>query len=62
VLELLAAGFSNPAIAAALKVARKTVEYHVSHVLAKLRASSRSEAVAKAHRHGLIRLGATGTN
>jgi non-specific serine/threonine protein kinase len=54
VLQLLAAGHSNPAIAEALFVSRGTVRTHVSNILAKLDARSRTEAVAIAHRQGLI--------
>jgi DNA-binding NarL/FixJ family response regulator len=45
VLELLTEGLSNAAIADALHVTTKTIEYHVSGILRKLGASSRLEAV-----------------
>jgi DNA-binding NarL/FixJ family response regulator len=54
VLTLLAAGLNNPAIATRLSLSPRTVEHHVSAVLAKLQVQSRSEAVALALRHGLI--------
>jgi LuxR family maltose regulon positive regulatory protein len=54
VLELLAAGSSNRAIAAELVVTIDTVKKHVSHVLDKLGAASRTEAVACARALGLI--------
>ncbi len=54
VLELLAAGSSNRAIAAELVVTIDTVKKHVSHVLDKLGAASRTEAVARARTLGLI--------
>jgi DNA-binding NarL/FixJ family response regulator len=54
VLRLLAAGHSNLDIADALFVSRGTVRTHVSSILAKLDAKSRTEAAAIAHRQGLI--------
>lgn len=53
VLRLLAAGHSNREIAAALFIAPKTASVHVSNILAKLGASSRTEAAAIAHSNGL---------
>jgi DNA-binding CsgD family transcriptional regulator len=53
VLRLLAAGRSNREIAAALYIAPKTASVHVSNILAKLNAASRTEAAAIAHRDGL---------
>ena len=54
VLQLLAAGMSNQGIARQLVVSLDTVKKHVSHVLGKLGAASRTEAVARAHQLGLI--------
>jgi DNA-binding CsgD family transcriptional regulator len=46
VAELAAAGLSNPEIAQELFVARKTVEWHLGNVYAKLEVSSRDEIAA----------------
>jgi DNA-binding CsgD family transcriptional regulator len=43
IAQLVAAGNSNPDIAAACFLSRRTVEVHVSHILAKLGARSRIE-------------------
>ena len=53
-LPLLAAGKTNPEIADALFIGRGTVRNHVSHILAKLGAKSRTEAADLAHRQGLL--------
>jgi len=54
VLRLLAAGSPNQRIARDLVVALDTVKKHVTHVLAKLGAANRTEAVARARDRGLI--------
>jgi LuxR family transcriptional regulator, maltose regulon positive regulatory protein len=54
VLEMLAAGRSNQAIASQLVVTLDTVKKHVSHVLGKLGAANRTEAVARARELSLI--------
>ena len=54
VLGLLAAGRSNQVIAGELVVTLDTVKKHVGHVLSKLGAASRTEAVARARDLGLL--------
>jgi DNA-binding NarL/FixJ family response regulator len=54
VLELVATGRSNREIAAALFISAKTVSVHISNLLGKLEAGSRTEAVAIARRRGLL--------
>jgi len=53
VLRLLAAGRTNREIAAELFIAPKTASVHVSNILAKLHAGSRTEAAAIAHAEGV---------
>jgi PAS domain S-box-containing protein len=54
VLQLLGEGASTEQMAAALHLSRETVRNHVRHVLRALGAHSRLEAVAIAHREGLL--------
>ena len=54
VLRMLAAGRPNQAIARELVVTLDTVKKHVSHVLGKLGAANRTEAVARARELSLI--------
>ena len=54
VLVLLAAGTPNPRIAEELVVSLDTVKKHVSHVLGKLGAANRTEAVTRARQLGLM--------
>jgi LuxR family maltose regulon positive regulatory protein len=54
VLTMLAAGRSNQAIARELVVTLDTVKKHVGHVLGKLGAANRTEAVARARELSLI--------
>jgi DNA-binding NarL/FixJ family response regulator len=54
VLRLLAAGRSNREIATVLFITPKTASVHVSNILGKLGAASRTEAAAIAYREGLV--------
>jgi LuxR family transcriptional regulator, maltose regulon positive regulatory protein len=54
VLALLAAGMPNPRIARELVLTLDTVKKHVSHLLGKLGAANRTEAVTRARQLGLI--------
>jgi NarL family two-component system response regulator LiaR len=54
VLALMTEGLSNPDIAERLVMSRSTVKFHVSNILSKLGAASRTEAVALALQHKLI--------
>ncbi|MFI6619889.1 AAA family ATPase [Streptomyces sp. NPDC050528] len=54
VLRLLALGRSNRQVGEELFITGKTASVHVSNILAKLGAASRTEAVAIAYRQGLI--------
>lgn len=52
VLSLVAEGLSNAQIAERLYISPRTVEHHVSNILASLNLNSRTEAAAYAHRVG----------
>jgi DNA-binding NarL/FixJ family response regulator len=56
VLEHLARGLGNKQIAGALGISERTVKFHVSSVFTKLKATNRTEAVARAVQAGLIAL------
>jgi DNA-binding NarL/FixJ family response regulator len=56
VLELLAAGLPNKAIARRLGISDQTVKFHVSSISGKLGAKNRTDAVRRAVRRGLITL------
>jgi two-component system, NarL family, nitrate/nitrite response regulator NarL len=54
VLHLLAEGLPNKSIAARLGISEHTVKFHVNSVMGKLGAQSRTDAVMRATRSGLI--------
>jgi DNA-binding NarL/FixJ family response regulator len=54
VLQLISQGLPNKTIALELGISEHTVKFHVGSILAKLEASSRAEALARAARLGLI--------
>ncbi|MDM8530344.1 response regulator transcription factor [Anaerolineales bacterium HSG25] len=56
VLQLLAEGLANKTIARRLDISDNTVKFHVKAILTKLNAESRTEAVVRATRLGLILL------
>ncbi len=56
VLRLLAAGLSNKAIARRLEFSEHTAKFHVASILGKLGVQSRTEAVVRAARLGLVML------
>ncbi|MCB9452914.1 MAG: response regulator transcription factor [Anaerolineaceae bacterium] len=56
VLQLLAEGLANKAIAQKLGITDHTVKFHVNAIMSKLGAQSRTEAVVRATRAGLIML------
>jgi DNA-binding CsgD family transcriptional regulator len=56
VLQLLAEGLPNKLIAARLHITEHTAKFHVSSIMLKLGASSRTEAVTLAARRGLLLL------
>jgi NarL family two-component system response regulator LiaR len=58
VLALMSDGLNNHQIADRLVVSRSTVKFHVSSILSKLGATSRTEAVAAAMRHRLVGIAA----
>jgi two-component system, NarL family, nitrate/nitrite response regulator NarL len=56
VLELMADGLPNKAIAARLGISDQTVKFHVASICGKLQVTNRTEAVRVALRRGLITL------
>ena len=56
VLQLVSEGLSNKGIARSLGISEHTVKFHVNAILGKLGAQSRTEAVVRATRAGLISL------
>lgn len=56
VLFLLAEGLPNKGVAARLSVSEHTIKFHVNSIMGKLNAQSRTEAVTRATRLGLLPL------
>jgi two-component system NarL family response regulator len=56
VLRLMVAGRSNKEIGAELFIGVGTVKFHVSHILEKLGAGDRTQAVIAALKHGMVNL------
>ena len=54
VLRMIAEGLGNKQIAARLAISEHTVKFHVGSVFAKMRVSTRAEAVMLGARRGLI--------
>lgn len=54
VLALMVEGLNNPEIAKRLFISRSTAKFHVSSILSKLGAATRTEAVAMALQHNLV--------
>ena len=57
VLELMAEGLQHREIARQLFISPKTVGTHVEHILRKLDARSRAQAIGIAYRHNILRAG-----
>jgi len=56
VLELLGRGLSNKMIATELHISEHTVKFHISSIYTKLEVASRTEAINRGARQGLISL------
>jgi len=54
VLQLLAEGMANKAIAARLGISDQTVKFHVAAICGKLGAANRTDAVRRAFKRGLV--------
>jgi len=54
VLRMVAEGKTNRTIAAELVLSERTIDRHVSNILAKLGVRSRAAATAHAYQHGLV--------
>ena len=52
-LELIAAGLSNQAIASKLGLSTSTISNHISSIFGKLQVGSRAEAIVRARSAGL---------
>jgi two-component system NarL family response regulator len=57
ILQLIATGLSNKGIARKAGITEGTVKFHVNNILEKLQCVSRTEAVSRALKRGLIQLG-----
>ncbi|MGI5175628.1 response regulator transcription factor [Dactylosporangium sp. CA-152071] len=53
ILDLVAAGLDNTAVARRLALSTKTVRNHLSRVLTKIRATDRGQAIIRAREAGL---------
>jgi DNA-binding NarL/FixJ family response regulator len=53
VLQALAEGLNNPAIARRLQLSEKTIRNHVSHIFNRLQVDDRAQAMIRAHQAGL---------
>lgn len=56
VLELVAQGLPNKAVAARLGISDQTVKFHLASISGKLGAANRTDAVRRAVRRGLVTL------
>lgn len=56
VLQLLAEGLTNKAIAHQLHISEHTIKFHVNAIMGKLNAQSRTDAVVRATRLGILAL------
>ena len=56
VVQLMAEGLSNKLIAKRLDISGHTAKFHIGRILGKLDADTRTEAVVRALRHGLVSL------
>lgn len=57
ILSLLVQGYSNRGLAEALFISEKTVKNHISNIFRKLEVGDRTQAVVKALKTGLVKLG-----
>jgi two-component system, NarL family, nitrate/nitrite response regulator NarL len=55
ILRLVANGYSNAVIATKISISENTVKYHLKHILQKLNARNRTEAVTAAMQAGILK-------